>query len=581
LFKTTNWLRLVKIQKQLKMNNITAFLVINNTETACKPLDALGLQIQYAPDDVFYHFRKSLSKDIVFAGSDYSLIFANKTAKIGFRIKRNSVIIFDGVFSIFDCKVDELERTIQVKPYIVDTIKLISDNLEKEYNILDIAETNSVNMSFQAEIQFVVNEYDKLNVPALSQGFGTIRSVSIVDFIIRLEAREWCQIQKDSTWIKEEPSWYNYQAGYVRSFSYSNPSLNGYLTTNATNNLFVAELNGTNYYIAPADLNEPIYTITTYNGRKLENVVKFLFAQFTTLNVYSSFLFQDITEAGVHLNTVSSVYSWAYSLDIQNLVLFQTTDLKKYTASNVATKASLSIAQLMNDLNVMFGDVGIFLQTNGAIRIEHKDYFKYSTINQYDLTQVLNNFSESYVKNLKKYEYSNLDFTKFENYAFYNAFSTINTAKIENVSEFELTGTLEKKCRRFNSDVEGLFKSLDSFSDDSIFIIRAVNNVIETISNVKNYVLQLYFLHSAFHISNNRISDEYLINDEFMQESANALLRLQKEIQFPFAKVANIESVNILNLRFKTFISASYTQIDSFNYDVYSDYANLTLKFPL
>jgi len=563
------------------MNNITTFLVINNIETACKPLDALGLQIQYAPDDVFYHFRKSLSKDIVFAGSDYSLIFSNKTAKIGFRIKRNSVIIFDGVFSIFDCKVDELERTIQVKPYIVDTIKLISDNLEKEYNILDIAETNSVNMSFQAEIQFVVNEYDKLNVPALSQGFGTIRSVSIVDFIIRLEAREWCQIQKDSTWIKEEPSWYNYQAGYVRSFSYSNPSLNSYLTTNATNNLFVAELNGTNYYIAPANLNKPIYTITTYNGRKLENVVKFLFAQFTTLNVYSSFLFQDTTEAGVHLNTVSSVYSWAYSLDIQNLVLFQTTDLKKYTASNVATKASLSIAQLMNDLNVMFGDVGIFLQTNGTIRIEHKDYFKYSTINQYDLTQVLNNFSESYVKNLKKYEYSNLDFTKFENYAFYNAFSTINTAKIENVSEFELTGTLEKKCRRFNSDVEGLFNSLDSFSDDSIFIIRAVNNVIETISNVKNYVLQLYFLHSAFHVHNNRISDEYLINDEFMQESSNALLRLQKEIQFPFAKVANIESVNILNLRFKTFISASYTQIDSFNYDVYSDYANLTLKFPL
>ncbi len=139
-------------------------------------------------------------------------------------------------------------------------------------------------------------------------------------------------------------------------------------------------------------------------GRKLADVLEYLVSEVSCgLSIISDFL--NINPDDTH--PTNSAYD-ASELYLQNLILFQKSDIKRFDASEHSLKPSwtIKLKDLLDDLTLLF-KLGVKVDgVNGILRIEHISYFEATAGNDYT--------NEYYIKELQRDNSDTPRLTRFQ-----------------------------------------------------------------------------------------------------------------------------------------------------------------------
>lgn len=150
-------------------------------------------------------------------------------------------------------------------------------------------------------------------------------------------------------------------------------------------------------------------TVSIDNGMTLTDVINLFMSIFCTGFAFVSNFFQINPDIPSSINYVTGQRS-----KTRFLTLYQKSDVKRPTAINNATKATLSFEKLIEFLVEMF-NVRWRVEAN-TIRMEHVSYF--SRLQGFDLTQPK---WAKYIKGKRKYTYANQEIPARETYKFMEA----------------------------------------------------------------------------------------------------------------------------------------------------------------
>ena len=128
------------------------------------PLYGDDLALEFAKESNEEFFRKSLSGKLTFVRDDYDFI-ASKGFECEFIFRilisytngRNYTLYWTGKFYKTDCEFNENDKSVSVKPEVVDEYTDVLAGLEKEYDLLDLApQIDHITMTKRPMIQIYV-----------------------------------------------------------------------------------------------------------------------------------------------------------------------------------------------------------------------------------------------------------------------------------------------------------------------------------------------------------------------------------------------------------------------------------------
>jgi len=531
------------------------------------------LNIDYSAAKSYLLSEKSISNILTFTNKtgDYDyLMNIIKTNQVAISITKNNVEIFRSYFSSLTCTVNEYLKTIEAKLDKIEAIENFEKQSKIDHNLLAIVEDNvTIKMKEKTQIQFLIGIISESIESDIPPEFELVIAYSIVaQHQTGIFAAETSYIDIGGDW-----QWSNYFDSYYRSYTYNNDLLYRSIVKSATqiidgDHVLIGIIYGFYFYykLSGLDLTESETLID--NQILLKDTIKALFFKFTNKLIVSSLLFNDLDEYGNSIgNYIDS------TADLSKLTLGQATDIKRYYADQNATIMNLSLNDLIEDLQVMFSDLKVFLDRTGKIRIEHIAYF--GIIEEIDLTEIQS------IHNLKTWTIDNSNvWRELLSYCNYHRFE--NKVAIQNISYFNLTETVEKSTKKLVSDISGVISETDIFSDDSVVItLIDSNNEVVKASGIFNYYLDFTQLVKKYH-RHNRITQSFKIND-YENVTSLTLKKIKKleQIEVPFS----ILDIDLLNFdpfyyRFKTQLGEN-GEVESASYNVISDTLTLKLKYEL
>ena len=105
--------------------------------------DKLGLRWEMQSNERFY--RQELNGNLTFSGKDYDYIYTQDFETeytldlyISRDLGKSWIKLFTGTFAKTDCTFNEDNHTIEVKPNVLDRYTEVLDNMENEYNLIDL-----------------------------------------------------------------------------------------------------------------------------------------------------------------------------------------------------------------------------------------------------------------------------------------------------------------------------------------------------------------------------------------------------------------------------------------------------------
>ena len=105
--------------------------------------DKLGLRWAMQSNERFY--RQELNGNLTFTGKDYDYIYTQDFETeytldlyISRDLGKSWIKLFTGTFAKTDCTFNEDNHTIEVKPNVLDRYTEVLDNMENEYNLIDL-----------------------------------------------------------------------------------------------------------------------------------------------------------------------------------------------------------------------------------------------------------------------------------------------------------------------------------------------------------------------------------------------------------------------------------------------------------
>lgn len=105
--------------------------------------DKLGLRWAMQSNERFY--RQELNGNLIFTGKDYDYIYTQDFETeytldlyISRDLGKSWIKLFTGTFAKTDCTFNEDNHTIEVKPNVLDRYTEVLDNMENEYNLIDL-----------------------------------------------------------------------------------------------------------------------------------------------------------------------------------------------------------------------------------------------------------------------------------------------------------------------------------------------------------------------------------------------------------------------------------------------------------
>ena len=204
------------------------------------------------------------------------------------------------------------------------------------------------------------------------------------------------------------------------------------------------------------------------NGVRLDDLLQtFLNEIGCTLTIVSDFL-------GINPDFTApsnDAYTAAYE-KMQDVLIFQKSDVKRGDASNNATSGKMTLDELFTFLAngpKVFPSI-----VNGSLRLEHISYYEEKPISL-DLTTAP---YMRWMKRSRKYSYTNDDNPRFEKFS---AMETTNNARFDGVPiEYGVecsskdNDTVQHSLGRFVTDISSVITTPDSFSDDGFVVVNAI-----------------------------------------------------------------------------------------------------------
>lgn len=392
--------------------------------------------------------------------------------------------IYQGKFTVINCKFFD-NCTIEVTVSNNDLLSCITDNWEKEYNILEQSDIQSSIVIDGSDIEYAVYQFPAPVSPSEWQSLDIFTAVSTctfpadtidVEIIARQKAVRYCV-----GGVPQPPSgagWYlvsddcatNGTATYARPIT---PSCSGVDYTfcctapacpdppdppDLINQwLYIGAIffNVTRFYFWK---NLTGCQVVLPNGRYLLDVIDFLLAKdCPTLAVRSNF-FTDVN------NSITGACNTT-----NNLILYQKSDIVAPLATEKASVGMLSLKELLNDLHNMFNVVWAIDETTSELVIEHVTDSFFTPSLYIDLT----NFEFGrWAKNRNTFSYDDFEAFKREQWNFVTEPDGIDFTgtPIEYSSDCAKQGVKTYSISRLETEVTRIINNAEESLDGFVLI---------------------------------------------------------------------------------------------------------------
>jgi hypothetical protein len=433
------------------------------------------------PDDTNKFYRKVLQTRMIFAGDDYTLLKAEEDAATcsvwDFIIKYQTAEVFRGFIRFNTSSIAEIDVSncrINVKVQSSDDYTCFLRAWDDEINIFIGTSTNAVlthygTIECETCIDIIAEpSYPLLSVPfaecspALDDADGWTITSNVADSVFPDEVEPppiglttiYCrQFVDDASHVAEPPGdgWINVTGGWARTITATMDLATSALTPNGANELIQA------FFTPGLDLtDEDAPVINTIDNGVLLNDILETFIP-CSLTVVSDF-FNINPDATAPANTP---YTYADE-NLQNIIVWQKSDVKRPGASNNATNGKWNFKSLLTQLRVLFNVR--FRVVGTDFRIEHVSYFEDATSNGEDLAtdhpdRILGKHS---------YQIDDAKVPKSERWQFMEAVSEAFTGEPITYTCFSDESKAEDTfvADRVNCDIPELTNSPDSYQDD-------------------------------------------------------------------------------------------------------------------
>lgn len=478
------------------LTGYTFFVDDGATETEVFPR-VNTLVFNDTPDDTNKFYRKVLQTRMIFAGDDYTLLKAEEDAATcsvwDFIIKYQTVEVFRGFIRFNTSSLAEIDVSncrINVKVQSSDDYTCFLREWEENFNILTGTTTHEV-VTFYGDIECELcietapgspPDYPLSSIPTaactpdLPEADGwtvtyninegvTLVSVgppALYETQIGTQTRYCRQFVSDPTHASEPPGdgWINVTGGWARPITVTPDLINSALTPNDANELIQS------FFTPGLDVtDEAAPVINTIDNGVLLNDILETFAP-CSLNIVSDF-FNINPDATAPANTA---YTFA-SENLQNVIVWQKSDVKRPGATNNATNGKWNFKSLLNQLRVLFN---VRFRVSGTdLRIEHVSYFEAAISNGEDLATDY----ATRIAGKHSYQIDDSKVPKSERWQFMEAVSEDFTGEPITYSCFSDESATEETyvADRVNCDIPELINSPDSYQDDG-FVFGACHD---------------------------------------------------------------------------------------------------------
>ena len=365
------------------------FIIFGSNEYEVQPLNLYDARLSYTQNyELLRSYDISISS-LVFTSPAYTILKFDMSIDsdqprqfyIRRRLDNYTSNWKEFEFTYRDCKFNEDEKTATITFANIDNLACIIKKWNVDYNIVNVPYLVESKAAISSRMQFVtVNAQYGPDAPA--PGY------ELLDGFIAIDGNKFFLFARETSTIQPEPGWQEDEAEgvYAINWSINYPTLNADIVRieddinppdNISNWILIVNrwFNSVNirYWVKDTDIADNSYNVAYKNGRKLKDVINYLFAQMGCgVTVISSFLFSDNYENETSPGTNN--YVTGVLNQLTNIVIHQTTDIKRPNATQQATNLNVSLKELLEALQVLF-DVQCFIDENGFFRIEHVSYF--------------------------------------------------------------------------------------------------------------------------------------------------------------------------------------------------------------
>jgi len=549
---------------------IEFFITYNAATRQVYPLFS-DLAIEYSTAKSYLLSEKQLANTLTFTNEvgDYDyLMNIIKTNQVTIFIKKDNVEVFRSTFSILSCNVNEVAQTIEAKIDVIGSVPSFEKSSIIQYNILKTTPKHVMKIKEKTEMFFELALFNLGIEPDVAEELEIVITYDIAPGTqVWILAVELSAVNIGAYW-----QWSNHFDCYYRSWTNNNERLANYIVKYSTqivdgDHVLIGNMSGFYFYYQLSELVLEETETLFDNQIMLKDVLQFLFNKFSALPLVSSLFFNHNNENGVAIGNYID-----QTTDLSKLSISQITDIKRYYAYSNAFIMNISLKELLDDLNGMFGELKVFIDKNNVLRIEHIAYFSTQSI---DLTNIefLNEFKNWNVDNNTKQFRENYTFVAYQRQE--------NKAIVENTSYFNLTEIKEFSTKFLVSDIPGVISETDIFSDDLITIglLNANNELIKSGGTFNSY-LDFPNLITKYH-KYNRITPIFKVNGVNVTSSTLKKIKKQEQIEVPFSLLnVSLLDFNPSYYRFKTQLGDN-GEVETATYNLISDTLTLKLKYEL
>lgn len=364
---------------------------LDGTPYAAENFGEVTVNLNLVTDKGAYFFRRSLSDDLRFYKAAYNYvsqqIALTQCERITILIEQQCSsgweTILTGYFSRYDCEINLESCYLDASITVTDEYTCLLDNQDTKVNFLDYAVRDD--LPYQPIYGLEVAYGGVPPCSGIGAGWGNFHSVTpsgrclFARYVVRTKCvggvpqepaqsvtawnllQDDCAIDGTATW------WREVLAGELfideQTFTCTNlpdpcdpPTCNllcidgGVLLTNPITGEY------TRYCLCPS------YTqLTLPNGRKLTNTIDYMLSEVCPTLTLKSDLLQ---------NNINPVTGQTPN-NVQDLYLFQKSDITNPTATGVATDGNISISDLISDLSTMFNAFWYVDNNTNKLVFEH------------------------------------------------------------------------------------------------------------------------------------------------------------------------------------------------------------------
>lgn len=456
------------------LTEFTFFFDDGATETECFPL-VDDLQFNEEKDDDFGFFRRLLETELIFSGADYTYLKniedTTLCTTLDFIIRYKTVDFFTGIirFGTDAFSWDEDNCHVRIKLSSNDNYTCLTRNWKKEINIL--SQTAKVTVQpFIGDLEQIQCSTARLNIDPLYNNFDPI-----TDCITA--GQGWTLIKHEV--VQDFSNGRLYTSTYVRekailacdgSELVTPPGDGWILVTNncPTNSTWARAVSTTELtqiidpsyvFLEEASvLNEDLFDATIDNGVLLKTILE-------TFNPCDQTIISDFFGINPDDTAPSNDYYAEALENLQEIVVFQKSDIKRYNAGQNATNGRWTYKGVLDALRLQTGiEIRI---TDTDFRIEHGSYF--DAVQGDDLTVLY----PVAVAGQNKYEYISGNAVGPERWAFMEEART----EAQGVPiEYDCFGDDDPDSRdytiqRVNNDFTGMIENPDAYADDGFCFV--------------------------------------------------------------------------------------------------------------